>query len=206
MIDIVGNLRDQRIDRVKLGLPAHMFNKFNFERLAIQVALEIEHMGFDLPKLAVKRRRTADTDRALLWCAVDHNPPGIDAVGWNDQVGHLEVGGRKPDLPPTFGAFDYGSFQRKRSTQTVGGSAHVTFADQTANQRTRRSNFAAIFERLIERFDQFNVIVPLPGKSLERFAAALSPFAESKIETLDDGNRSKPGDNDRFDERFGFDL
>ena len=118
------HLGDEVVERVEAGVGADTLQEIGGQRLAVEVAVEIEQMGLDHALAVVDGRPAADVGDGGPGCFVARQPAprGVDAVGQRRQpVGWDDVRGRKPYLASQVLTVD--DLAGRRGTDVPAGAA-----------------------------------------------------------------------------------
>lgn len=103
LVDVALDLTEQIVEPGEFsGWPKSLEN-FEFDRLTVKIALEINQMGLDLADLFAERRVRADVagggDRRRM--TVDPGQDSVDAIGGNHSIDLVEIRCRHADPGPS---------------------------------------------------------------------------------------------------------
>src|SRR5205085_6863320 len=143
-----GDLLDQRGDAVELLLAAQSMQKVEPQRRAVDVAGEIEQVGFDGAPRAVKGRPYAHVRHRAVVPVVQPGAADVDPIaGQHPLLIYGDIGGREADLTATPVAFDHRAANGERAAEQRRGLLDIAGAQQFADAR-RADRGAVETERL----------------------------------------------------------
>ena len=111
-VDVVLQLRDERLDAVELALAAQEVDEPHLGPLAVEVAVEVEQVGLEqrVVGVLVERRPPAEVDRrtgARAPSGRSYQPAYTPSAGRQIVVRHLDVGRREAEQAAALVAVDH---------------------------------------------------------------------------------------------------
>ena len=135
LLDVEPDLAEQVVEAGEPAGGAEASEDVELDRLAVEVALEVDEVGLDLADLLAEGRVGADVagggdGRAL---AVDEGEDGVDAVGGDDGVDAVEVGGREAEPGASTGAVGDEASDPVGAAEQAGGLVGRAFGQGLAD-------------------------------------------------------------------------
>src|SRR3954466_7634618 len=149
LVDVRAHLLDERLDRVEALLAAQALEELEAQRLAVEVAVEVEQEGPDeLAAAGLENRPPAHVSRPRGGAARrDRRPAGVDAVPGRDvAVLRQEVRGREAELAAALVAVDDLADHRERRAEQRVGVLDRAAEDEPADV-ARRDHLAVDLEQ-----------------------------------------------------------
>jgi hypothetical protein len=194
--DVSLNLEPEFFQRGESALVAEPGRKFQLQFLIVEVAVEIEEVGFDAEaRLWVSDRGShADIQNGGALLSTEPGLDRINPAGRQGQAGSRKVCGGEAELPPKAVAADDLADERVRPPQEAVGASEIAASDKVPNSRAAhgmmiqdhgRKAMHPEIEFLAQPAQQFHIAAAPVAEGEMRADAQAAQFAEIARQVAD---------------------